>query len=127
MKTRDILLFVIVLLAVAVVFRFFPPGNAPPSENELVVHFIDVGQGDCALIQHMSTGILIDAGEAANGPRVARYLREAGVTRLEYVIATHPHSDHIGGLSEVVSGFDVKHIVMPDVTSTVVVQLSFVT
>ena len=119
MKRLEIVLIAAAVLAAAALLWFFPPGgkSAPPSENDLTVHFIDVGQGDCELIQKGDSGILIDAGEAENGGRVARYLRSAGIARLEYVIATHPHSDHAGGLAAVVSGFDVGRVVMPDVTS----------
>lgn len=119
-KKWDFLIIILAVLAAAAILKFFPPGGSkmsPPSTGEVAVHFIDVGQGDCELIQYMSTGILIDAGETPNGPKVAQYLKDAGITTLEYVVATHPHSDHYGGLAEVVKDFDVEHVLMPDVTS----------
>ena len=65
-------------------------------ENALVVHFIDVGQGDCIFVQ-TPTGdsLLIDGGERGNESTIVSYLEQYGDGTLEYVVATHPHSDHI--------------------------------
>lgn len=65
--------------------------------THLEVHAIDVGQGDSIYIKAGSKNILIDAGENDQGPTVSKYLRELGVDRLDLVVGTHPHSDHIGG------------------------------
>lgn len=72
----------------------------PSSENPLRVHFVDVGQGDSILIQAPDgkTG-LIDGGEANTG--IVQYLQMLGISHLDFVLATHPHSDHIGGLVQV--------------------------
>ena len=71
------------------------------SSGTLNVHFIDVGQGDSILIQDGTHFMLVDAGENDQGDTVVNYLKEQGVTSLDYVIGTHPHSDHIGGLDDV--------------------------
>jgi competence protein ComEC len=78
---------------------------------------IDVGQGDSILIQ-LSTGenILIDAGEES-APVIA-YLRNNNVTRINDVIITHPHSDHIGGMDDIIQDFDIGKVYMPNVTTT---------
>lgn len=65
------------------------------------VHYIDVGQGDCSLIVCDGKTMLIDAGENGNETKVLDYLRKQNIDRLDYIIASHQHSDHIGGLPEV--------------------------
>lgn len=77
-------------------------------EGELKVHFIDVGQGDCTLIQTESQNILVDAGERGNGNTILSYLESQNVDELDLVVATHPHSDHIGNMPEVLKALPVK-------------------
>lgn len=98
----------------------FPKGQASvtqqsglTSSSEVQVHFIDVGQGDSIYIKAYDKNILVDAGEAESNTDVALYLKEAGVEKLDVVIATHPHSDHIGGMSEVLEGIPVGEIILP--------------
>ena len=88
------------------------------SGTDLNVHFIDVGQGDSTLIEKDGRYMLIDAGERDQGPVVVSYLKEQGVKTLDYVIGTHPHSDHIGGLEAVIRAFDVGTIIMPEKAHT---------
>lgn len=82
--------------------------------NGLSVHFINVGQGDSALICCDGSDMLIDGGVPDEAQTVENYLHKCGVTSLNYVVGTHPHDDHIGGLSSVVSDFTVKNILLPD-------------
>lgn len=77
------------------------------------VHFINVGQGDCELIESDGRYMLIDAGEQDEKDSVIRYLEELGVKKLDYVIGTHPHSDHIGGLAAVIEAFEVDKVILP--------------
>ena len=72
--------------------------NFIQKDAELAVHYIDVGQGDCSLAVYGDTTVLIDSGEKDCGKAVEQYIRDLGITRLDYVIATHPHSDHIGSM-----------------------------
>ena len=83
-------------------------------ESSVYVHFIDVGQGSSTLIQQGTTGILIDAGEKDYGDTVIDYLNSVGITSLEYVVASHPHSDHIGGLDDVLYAFPTDKIILPE-------------
>jgi len=91
-----------------------------PVTGEVIVHFIDVGQGHATLIQSPDNAVLIDGGEARHGTHMVNYLRNAGVTRLDYVVATHPHADHIGGLIHVLNQMDVGTVIMPDATNNTV-------
>lgn len=89
------------------------PETTTPTETEeenLFVHFIDVGQADCTLLKYGDTEILIDAGNTADGHDVVNYLKFLGVEEIELVVATHPHEDHIGGLSLVLKQFPIQAI-----------------
>ena len=73
---------------------------------------IDVGQGDATLIRQGDAAMLIDAGTAEGGDKVVAYLKQQGIERLDYVIATHAHSDHIGGMTRVLKAFKVNKFLM---------------
>jgi competence protein ComEC len=80
------------------------------SKELLLVYFLDVGQGDSILIQFAGKNVLIDGGEEDMGLKVVSYLKDHGVSSLDLVVATHPHSDHIGGLITVLNAIPVKQI-----------------
>ena len=86
--------------------------------GNLKVHFINVGQADSILIQQGSKFMLIDAGNNGDGKLVKNYLLKQGVKSLDYVIGTHPHEDHIGGLDYIINDFNIGKIYLPKVTST---------
>lgn len=92
-------------------------GDQIEGEN-LEIHFIDVGQGDSVFIRQGDSSMLIDAGENHYGKLVVDYLKNQGISKLDYVIGTHPHSDHIGGLDDVITAFEVGKVIMPKVTHT---------
>jgi len=71
----------------------------PPEDSFFEVHYIDVGQGDCSLIICDDHAMLIDGGEASESSKVYAYLRAHQISHLDYIVASHAHSDHIGGLS----------------------------
>lgn len=84
------------------------------SGKELLVHFIDVGQGDSILIQFPDGRIsLIDGGTRSSAEKVVDYIDGLDIQRIDYLIATHPHEDHIGGLPDVIRNFDIGKIYMP--------------
>ena len=83
--------------------------------GEATVHFIDVGQGDSELIVTEKYTVLIDSGEDSTVSEVIGYIHSLGITKLDYVIATHPHSDHIGGMYEILERFDVGRFIMPQI------------
>lgn len=82
----------------------------PRGTTTLTVHFIDVGQADCALLECGNSFALIDGGNAADGPQVVEYLESQGVQRLNLVVGTHPHEDHIGGLADVLDAYPADNI-----------------
>jgi len=84
------------------------PTLTPTPQTQLNVYFIDVGQGDAILVDLGETEVLIDGGERS--PGVVAYLRRFVEGKLEVVVATHPHADHIGGLIAVLEAFDVEQI-----------------
>jgi competence protein ComEC len=97
----------------------------PPSyglnDGRMTVHFLDVGQGDSALIQYNGTNILIDAGEGDEGQAIVTYLKHQGVSNIDLLIATHPHSDHVGGMQDILKNFNVRNVIdsgMPHTTTT---------
>ncbi len=97
-----------------------PADDASPSSTAsstadgcLKVHFIDVGQGDSILAEADGHFLLVDAGENDQRETVVSYLKKAGVHKLDYVIGTHPHSDHIGGLDDVLNSFPTDTLILP--------------
>ena len=84
----------------------------------LKVHFIDVEQGDSILIQSDDEVMLIDAGTNAKADFVVDYIKKQGIRKIDYLVGTHPHEDHIGGLDSVIENFDIGTIYMPRVTHT---------
>ncbi len=83
-------------------------------DGEVYVHFIDVGQGSSTLIQQGNDAILVDSGLSEYGDTVSDFIKSCGVTNLEYVVATHPHDDHIGSITQVMDDFTVGKIIMPE-------------
>jgi competence protein ComEC len=92
--------------------------NTLPLSGKLEVHFINVGQADSILIKQGSKYMLIDAGNNGDGKLVKNYLLQEGIKNLEYVIGTHPHEDHIGGLDYIINDFKIGKIYLPKATST---------
>ena len=125
-KSTNKLIVTIIVFVLAVIFSFIgsklglfeTESYQPIDDCAFSVHFIDVGQGDCTLIKTDKGNMLIDAGENGYETTVLNYLEEHGVAELEYFVATHPHSDHIGGAAEVVSGLTVKNVIIPKLSAS---------
>ena len=120
-------LFVTVVVIILAILGFFfgkdaltqqKPVVEPVSGNEVQFHFIDVGQGDAALIRTTQGDILIDASTGDAEEELKAYLDSLGVTDIEYAVFTHPHEDHIGGADMIVLNYNVKRVVLPNVTHT---------
>ncbi len=92
--------------------------NKIEPDGNLYVYYVDVGQGDAILVSNDNHNILIDAGNNEDGTKLVSYFKELGITTFDYVVGTHPHEDHIGGLDDIINNFDVKNVYLPDSYTT---------
>lgn len=92
---------------------------APEKGRELQIQYLDAGQADATLIR-LPNGqtMLIDAGGNATADRLVEYIAKQGVKRIDFLIGTHPHEDHIGGLDKVIEAFDIGEIYLPKVADS---------
>ena len=88
------------------------------SDDELKVYFFDVGQADSIFVMSSGECMLIDAGNNADGKLVVKQLENMNIDTIDYVVGTHPHEDHIGGLDDVINNFKIKNVLMPKKTTT---------
>lgn len=115
----SLFLSLLIVLTVGCTPKSVEPSDITGAAVEVLrVHFIDVGQGDSTFME-LPGGetMLIDAGESEYGSAVANYIKNLGYDTLTYVVGTHPHSDHIGGLEEIIRSFNVGSVYMPKVSS----------
>lgn len=90
-----------------------------PNNDLLKVHYLDVGQGDSIFIELPNNEtMLIDAAESYQSENIINYLKNLNYQKIDYVIGTHPHTDHIGGLKDIINTFEIGKIYMPKVVST---------
>ncbi len=110
-----------------------PPEIEPVEDAAIVsasgilkVHFLDVGQGDSTFLE-LPDGktMLVDAGESSEAGVVVGYIQSLGYSSIDYVVATHPHADHIGGLPGVFSSFQVNEVWAPRVSHTTATYEAF--
>jgi competence protein ComEC len=87
------------------------------SAGDLEVHFIDAGQADATLLEHEDVTILVDTGDWRRDD-VVPYLRASGVERIDVVVVTHPHADHLGQFDAVLDEFDVMEVWWSGATHT---------
>lgn len=91
---------------------FSPDENIEYYQSPLCVSYIDVGQGDCSLIQCNGVNILVDGGESTAAGTVANYLNDVEVEKIDCYILTHPHSDHIGASADIIKRFPVDRVML---------------
>ena len=92
--------------------------NPNETTKNLTVTYLDVGQADSILIENDNEYMLIDAGNNDDGPLLVKYFKEKNITTFKYLIGTHPHEDHIGGLDDIINNFNINTIYMPDAITT---------
>ncbi len=82
----------------------------------LKAYFFDVGQGDCELVVLPDgKSMLIDAGENGIGKIIADKIKAAGVSKIDYLVASHPHADHIGSMDYIINNFEIGKIFAPKI------------
>ena len=116
-KTVLKLIFGVIIIAVF----YFVNYNSEPTVlvDSLKVRFVDVGQGDCEIVQFPDgRNMIIDGGTNETSTELVNTIMSYGIKRFDYVVATHPHEDHIGGLDDVIESFEIENVYLPDVTST---------
>ena len=97
------------------------------NSNYLTVYFIDVGQGDCILVNVNDYNLLIDSGPSSARKTLLDYLDTLSISRLDYVIATHPHEDHIGNMDALIRKYHIGKFLAPKVTSSTLTFENMVT
>lgn len=86
------------------------------SRSPLNIHFLDVGQGDSVFIELPDEKtMLIDSAESGYGEGIAHYIEDCGYEKIDYLVATHPHADHIGGMTYIVDNMNIESVYMPKV------------
>ena len=107
---------VLLVAAIAACFALNAASDNTPPDGELRVHFIDVGQGDAALLVTSDAAILIDAGPTDTRYETAKFVARFA-DKLDMMILTHPHEDHIGGAAQLLEEMRVDKVILPDITS----------
>ena len=92
--------------------------NITNCENKMIVHYIDVGQGDCILIQVNNKNLLIDSGPSSSRKDLLDYLEKLNIKKFDYIIATHPHEDHIGNMDTIIKRYSIGSFYSPKVKSS---------
>ena len=108
------------------------PGSSAPSDTaqastNVTIKFIDVGQGEAILIALPEKTVLIDAGPTGSAPKIAQVLQELGRNKIDYLVATHPDEDHIGGMADVISSTQIGTIYAPNKTNNTATYRKFLT
>jgi len=125
MKNKYNILFILLVIVFIGGYLFYS-NNIPTKETKndpveitedgyLKVYFMDVGQADCILIDNNHEYALIDGGNTIDGKKLVKYFKELGIEKFNYVISTHPHEDHIGGLNFIIYNFNIDHFIGLDI------------
>ena len=103
------------------------PSTTAQASANVTIKFIDVGQGEAILIALPEKTMLIDAGPTGSAPKIAQVLQELGRNKIDYLVATHPDEDHIGGMADVISNTQIRTIYAPNKTNNTATYRKFLT
>ena len=103
------------------------PSTTTQTSANVTIKFIDVGQGEAILIALPEKTMLIDAGPTGSAPKIAQVLQELGRDKIDYLVATHPDEDHIGGMADVISSTQIGTIYAPNKTNNTATYRKFLT
>ena len=103
------------------------PSAIAQTSTNVTIKFIDVGQGEAILIAFPEKTMLIDAGPTGSAPKIAQALQELGRDKIDYLVATHPDEDHIGGIADVISSTQIGTIYAPNKTNNTATYRKFLT
>lgn len=97
------------------------------SDQQLTVKVLDIGQGDAILIRAAGQTVLVDTGDIETRDKMVSYIKNEGITKIDKVIITHPHADHLGGMLDIMENFDVGHIYDSGKTGTTSLYRKYLT
>ncbi|WP_143316034.1 ComEC/Rec2 family competence protein [Clostridium sp. HBUAS56017] len=119
MKRKNLIIIFLIIIIPFILF-FCKSNNLrlQSNYNKMLVHYFDVGQGDSILIQVNNRNLLIDSGPKTSRKKLLTSLKQLNINRIDYLIATHPHEDHIGNMSSIIRQFDIGRFYSPKVQST---------
>ena len=121
MKTRGGFLkklFIILCICFSTFISCSSASSNTPLENTMEVHYINVGQGDSILVRVNNKNMLIDSGPKDNRQNLLNYLNSLDINTIDYLIATHPHEDHIGNMNAIIKKYTVNKFFSPKVSTS---------
>ena len=117
-KFLDKILLLLTILVIGAIINSTIKEEQVSVSGNLEIYYFNVGQADSTLIKEKDKVVLIDAGNNSDGELLSGYIKEdLDIEKIDMLVATHPHEDHIGGMDDIVDNFDIDSILMPDVTT----------
>lgn len=130
-KKHKKIISAIIAILIVLLYNYYTKDIEPSNANkenipvinevtsDLQIYYFDVGQADSILILNNDNAMLIDAGNNADGPLLVDYIKnKLKINKIDIVVGTHPHEDHIGGIDDIINNFDIEDIYLPEVITT---------
>ena len=116
-KIQNLSIIILIIISIFLLKSLLNFNQANINPKEMKIHFIDVGQGDSILVQVNYKNLLIDSGSKSEKDKLIKYLKTLNIAQFDYVIATHPHEDHIGNMDYIINNYKIINFYSPKVTS----------